>query len=177
MRSRKSGKSEQQARAPVVAIVMGSESDLPIIREAAKTLEELRIPCEVHIISAHRTPRRAAEFAEKAAGRGIKVIIAGAGGAAHLAGAIAARTVLPVIGVPIKTQDMAGLDSLLSTLQMPKGVPVATVAIDGARNAALLAAEILALGDAALTDELQNMRRRMETEIEEKSGQLGLMEE
>lgn len=177
MKDRKSCKGQRQAHAPVVAIALGSESDMPIMREAAKALEELQIPYELHIISAHRSPQRAAELAEEAAARGIKVIIAGAGGAAHLAGAIAARTVLPVIGVPIKTQELEGLDSLLSTLQMPKGVPVATVAINGARNAALLAAQMLALSDPGLAEELRNMRRRMEKEIEEKSRQLDLMEE
>jgi phosphoribosylaminoimidazole carboxylase PurE protein len=156
---------------------MGSESDMPVMREAAKALQELQIPHELHIISAHRTPRRAAEFAEGAAQRGIKVIIAAAGGAAHLAGAIAARTVLPVIGVPIKTQELEGLDSLLSTLQMPKGVPVATVAINGARNAAILAAQMLALGDPKLAEGLRNMRRRMEQETEQKSKELNPLEE
>ena len=137
---------------PLVSIVMGSDSDLEIMREAAKALEEFGIPYEMDVTSAHRAPRKTAEFARTAAGRGIQVIIAGAGGAAHLAGVIAAETTLPVIGVPIPTPALAGLDSLLATVQMPAGIPVATVAIGkaGAYNAGVLAAQMLALSDPGL---------------------------
>src|SRR5581483_11469862 len=132
---------------PLVAIVMGSDSDLEIMREAAKSLDEFGIPYEIDIASAHRSPARTAEFARQAAGRGIRVIIAGAGGAAHLAGVIAAETTLPVVGVPIPSTPLNGLDSLLSIVQMPAGIPVATVAIGkaGAANAGILAAQMLAL--------------------------------
>ena len=133
-----------------VGIVGGSRSDFPILEKAAAMLTELGIANELRVVSAHRTPDLLYEYGEAAAGRGIEVIIAGAGGAAHLPGMLAAKTILPVIGVPIPTQHLGGLDSLLSIVQMPRGVPVATVAIGNAENAAILAAEILALGDAAL---------------------------
>jgi len=133
-----------------VGIVGGSRSDFPTLEKAAALLTELGIANELRVVSAHRTPDLLYEYAEAAAGRGIEVIVAGAGGAAHLPGMLAAKTILPVIGVPIPTQHLGGLDSLLSIVQMPRGVPVATVAIGNAENAAILAAEILALGDAEL---------------------------
>ena len=136
--------------APLVGVVGGSRSDFPILEKAAALLTELGIPNELRVVSAHRTPDLLYRYAEEAPGRGIRVIVAGAGGAAHLPGMLAAKTILPVIGVPIPTQHLGGLDSLLSIVQMPRGVPVATVAIGNAENAALLAAEILALSDPAL---------------------------
>jgi 5-(carboxyamino)imidazole ribonucleotide mutase len=139
---------------PQVGIIMGSESDLPTMRQAAEALEEFAIAYEMRVVSAHRMPDDMAEYGRTAHTRGIKVIIAGAGGAAHLPGMTAAHTPLPVIGVPVQTQALGGLDSLLSIVQMPKGVPVATVAIGGARNAGLLAVQILATADPVLTDKL-----------------------
>jgi 5-(carboxyamino)imidazole ribonucleotide mutase len=133
-----------------VGIVGGSRSDFPVLEKAAALLTELGVANELRVVSAHRTPDLLYRYAEEASGRGIEVIVAGAGGAAHLPGMLAAKTILPVIGVPIPTQHLGGLDSLLSIVQMPRGVPVATVAIGNAENAAILAAEILALGDAAL---------------------------
>jgi 5-(carboxyamino)imidazole ribonucleotide mutase len=141
-------------RAPVVGVVGGSRSDFPILEKATALLEMLDIPCELKVVSAHRSPDHLFRYAEGAAGRGIRVIIAGAGGAAHLPGMLASKTLLPVIGVPVPTQHLGGLDSLLSIVQMPRGIPVATVAIGNAENAALLAAEILALGDPALGERL-----------------------
>ena len=141
-----------------VAIIMGSASDLPIVRKAIDMLAALEIPYEVHVYSAHRTPREAAAFTAAARENGFGVIIAAAGMAAHLAGAIAANTTLPVIGIPCKSAQLDGIDALLSTVQMPTGIPVATVAIDGAGNAALLAAEILALSDDALAQRLIDKR-------------------
>ena len=139
---------------PRVGIVGGSRSDFPTLERAAAVLSELGIPNELRVVSAHRTPDLMFDYAEAAAERGIEVIIAGAGGAAHLPGMIAAKTLLPVIGIPIATQQLGGLDSLLSIVQMPRGVPVATVAIGNAENAALLAARIIALRDAGLRDRL-----------------------
>ena len=140
---------------PLVGIVMGSDSDLPVMEAAADMLKEFRVPYELTIVSAHRTPERMAEYAKKASERGLKVIIAGAGGAAHLPGMVAAQTILPVIGVPVKASiSIDGWDSILSILQMPKGVPVATVALNGAANAGILAVEILATGDATLAKKL-----------------------
>ena len=141
-----------------VGIVMGSDSDLPIIRKCTDTLRTFEIPFEVHIYSAHRTPDEAGEFARSAAQNGFGVIIAAAGMAAHLAGAVAANTTLPVIGIPCKSANLDGLDALLSTVQMPSGIPVATVAIDGGVNAALLSAQILALSDEALAQKLLQKR-------------------
>jgi 5-(carboxyamino)imidazole ribonucleotide mutase len=135
---------------PIVGIVMGSDSDWPVMEPAAQALEEFDIPYEAHVLSAHRTPRRMLDYAEAAAGRGLRVIIAGAGGAAHLPGMVAAATPLPVIGVPRPLDRLDGLDSLLSIVQMPAGVPVATVGIGGGRNAGLLAVRILAASDAGL---------------------------
>ena len=137
-----------------VGILMGSASDLPIVKKGIDTLEALSIPYEVHVYSAHRTPLEAAEFTKNAKAQGFGVIIAAAGMAAHLAGAVAANTTLPVIGIPCKSSNLDGLDALLATVQMPSGIPVATVAIDGATNAALLAAEILALSDPELDAKL-----------------------
>jgi len=141
-------------RDAIVGIVGGSRSDFPILEKAMAVLEMLDVPCELRVVSAHRSPDHLFRYAETAAGRGIRVLIAGAGGAAHLPGMLAAKTTLPVIGVPIPTQHLGGLDSLLSIVQMPRGVPVATVAIGNAENAALLAVEILALSDAALAERL-----------------------
>lgn len=150
---------------PIVGIVMGSDSDLPVMRPAADVLTELGVPYEVRVVSAHRTPEDMIAYGTTAADRGLKVIIAGAGGAAHLPGMLASVTVLPVIGVPVRTGTMDGLDSLLSIVQMPRGVPVATVAVDNGQNAGLLAAEILALSDAALTAALQTRRTQMKTMV------------
>jgi len=152
-----------------VAIVMGSDSDLPVMQKAADFLAEMGIGFEMTVISAHRTPDRAFEFARTARERGVKVIIAGAGGAAHLPGVLAALTTLPVIGVPIDSSPLSGVDALYAIVQMPPGVPVATVGINGARNAAILAVEILALSDAALTERLDQFRRRMAEEVEAKA--------
>ena len=141
-----------------VGIVMGSGSDLPVVRKAAETLASFGVPHEVHVYSAHRTPAQAAQFAKEAREKGFGVLIAAAGMAAHLAGALAARTTLPVIGIPLKSSVMDGVDALLSTVQMPSGIPVATVAVDGAVNAALLAVQILAVEDAALAEKLDAHR-------------------
>lgn len=143
-----------------VGIVMGSASDLPVVRKAIDTLASFEIPYEVHVYSAHRTPAEAAAFAKNARANGFGVMIAAAGMAAHLAGAVAAQTTLPVIGIPCKSTNLDGIDALLSTVQMPSGIPVATVAIDGATNAALLAAQILALSDDALAEKLDAKRAK-----------------
>ncbi len=152
---------------PLVAIVMGSESDLPQVKPASEMLDQLGIPHEMHIASAHRTPDRAIALAQDARRRRLRVIIAAAGGAAHLAGVLAAHTTLPVIGLPIASGPLAGLDALLATVQMPNGVPVATVAISGARNAALLAAEILAIEDLGLAQRLTDLREGMAQRVDE----------
>ncbi len=146
---------------PRVGIVGGSRSDFPTLEKAQALLDELGVPSELRVVSAHRTPDWLFRYAETAAGRGIEVIIAGAGGAAHLPGMLASKTLLPVIGVPIPTQHLGGLDSLLSIVQMPRGVPVATVAIGNAENAAILAAEILALGDSAVRGRVEAHREAM----------------
>jgi 5-(carboxyamino)imidazole ribonucleotide mutase len=158
---------------PIVSIVMGSDSDLEIMQEAGKSLEGFGIPYEIDVTSAHRSPDRSADFAQKAASRGIRVIIAGAGGAAHLAGVIAAHTTLPVIGVPI-TSVLNGLDSLLSTVQMPAGIPVATVAIGkaGATNAGILAAQILALSDEGIAKKMVQHKTKLAQGVDEKSKKL-----
>ena len=155
-----------------VAVVMGSASDVPVMEGAVQALREFGVGVEVRVLSAHRTPDDALDFARNAAGRGFRVVIAGAGGAAHLAGVLAAATPLPVIGVPIAGGDLGGIDSLLAMVQMPKGVPVATVAVNGARNAGLLAVRILALSDAALAtaydrsrDELAAQVRKADDEV------------
>ena len=141
-----------------IAIIMGSDSDLPIVERGINVLREYGVPFEVHVYSAHRTPTEAAEFVKNAEKNGFGVIIAAAGMAAHLAGAVAANTVLPVIGIPISSKNTGGVDALLSTVQMPSGIPVATVAIDGATNAALLAIEILALSEPTLAEKLKEAR-------------------
>lgn len=146
---------------------MGSDSDLTVMRPAADVLTELGVPHEVRIVSAHRTPQDMVSYGETAAARGLKVIIAGAGGAAHLPGMLAAVTVLPVIGVPVRSAALDGVDSFLSIVQMPRGVPVATVAIDNGHNAGLLAAEILAISDPALTELLRERRDQMKTMVAE----------
>jgi len=162
------------ASKPVVSIVMGSDSDLEIMREAANTLHDFGIPHEIDVTSAHRSPARTSEFARAAAGRGVKVIIAGAGGAAHLAGVIAAETTLPVIGVPIPSSSLQGLDSLLATVQMPAGIPVPTLAIGkaGATNAGILAAQILALSDERLAQKMREHKQKLVKSVEEKSAKL-----
>ncbi|MBI2844131.1 MAG: 5-(carboxyamino)imidazole ribonucleotide mutase [Armatimonadetes bacterium] len=148
-----------------VAIVMGSKSDAGVMQPAADVLREFGINCEVHVISAHRTPKRATEFAEGAVDAGFKAIIAGAGGAAHLAGVMAAFTPLPVIGVPVKSAALNGLDSLLSTVQMPSGVPVATVSIDGAKNAGILAAQIIGVSDPEIRRKIVEYKERMAEQV------------
>jgi 5-(carboxyamino)imidazole ribonucleotide mutase len=148
-----------------VAVVMGSASDVPIMEGAVEALREFKIPVEVRVLSAHRTPDDAIDFARTAADRGLKVVIAGAGGAAHLAGVLAAATALPVIGVPIVFGELGGIDSLLAMVQMPKGIPVATVAVNGARNAGLLAVRMLALADPALAEALVAHREVMAAQV------------
>jgi 5-(carboxyamino)imidazole ribonucleotide mutase len=157
------------SEAPRVGIIMGSQSDWPTLKAAAEILDQLGIAYESKIVSAHRTPERLYSYAKAAAGRGLKVIIAGAGGAAHLPGMTASMTVLPVLGVPIETKALKGMDSLLSIVQMPGGVPVATFAIGeaGAKNAALHAAAVLALSDAALATRLQDWRKRQTDSVSE----------
>ena len=155
-----------------VAVIMGSDSDLPVVSKAISKLKDFGIPVEAHVMSAHRTPAAAMDFAWHAADNGFGVIIAAAGKAAHLAGVLAAHTILPVIGIPIKSSTLDGLDSLLSTVQMPSGIPVATVAIDGAENAAILAAQILAVEDAELQGRLKAMKREMENSVLEKDRKL-----
>jgi 5-(carboxyamino)imidazole ribonucleotide mutase len=150
---------------PSVGIIMGSDSDLPVMQEAADILVELGVSHEMTIVSAHRTPARLYEYAASARERGLKVIIAGAGGAAHLPGMAAAITELPVIGVPVKSRALSGEDSLLSIVQMPPGVPVATVAINGAKNAGILAAQILGAGDAAVLDRVAQYKRDLEAMV------------
>lgn len=159
---------------PQVLIVMGSESDLPVMEEGAKVLAEFGVPYELRISSAHRSPQRTAALAAEAAGRGVRVIIAGAGMAAHLAGVVAAETVLPVIGVPIGGGALNGVDALYSTVQMPGGIPVATMAIGkaGARNAGIFAVQILAVGDPKLTERLMAFREAMAREVEGKDRKL-----
>jgi phosphoribosylaminoimidazole carboxylase PurE protein len=159
---------------PLVSIVMGSDSDLDIMREAAKALEGFGIAYEMDVTSAHRSPDRTADYAKSAAQRGVRVIIAGAGGAAHLAGVIAAHTILPVIGVPIPSTSLNGLDSLLATVQMPAGIPVATVAIGkpGATNAGILAAQILGLSDPDVARKLGDHKNKLASGVEDKSRNL-----
>ena len=158
----------------IVSIVMGSDSDLEIMREAAKALDEFGISYEMDVTSAHRSPDRTADYARKAAARGVQVIIAGAGGAAHLAGVIAAHTTLPVIGVPIPSTSLNGMDSLLAIVQMPAGIPVATVAIGkpGATNAGILAAQILGIADEAVAAKLDAYKQKLASGVEQKSQKL-----
>lgn len=152
-----------------VAVIMGSDSDLPVVADAIKRLKEFEIPFEVKVLSAHRTPAQAEQFASTAAENGFGVIIAAAGKAAHLGGVIAAYTTLPVIGLPIKSSTLDGLDSLLSIVQMPSGIPVATVAINGAANAAILAAQILALSESTLAEKLTAYKRKMAEDVMKKN--------
>ncbi len=152
-----------------IGIVMGSDSDLPVVEKAITTLEKFGVPFEVHVYSAHRTPIEAKEFAQNARKNGFGAMIAAAGKAAHLAGAIAANTTLPVIGIPIKSSTLDGLDALLATVQMPAGIPVATVAIDGAENAALLAMQVLAATDVALAEKLDAARAETAQKVLEKN--------
>ena len=153
---------------PQVSIIMGSISDMSVMEEAARFLNQMEIPFEIKALSAHRTPDKVAEYAQEASQRGIKVIIAGAGGAAHLPGIIAAYTSIPVIGVPVKSaKSLEGLDSILSILQMPAGIPVATMALDGARNAAIFAARILALSDSNLAERMIDFQHNLNLKIEE----------
>jgi 5-(carboxyamino)imidazole ribonucleotide mutase len=159
-----------------VAVIMGSDSDLPVMKAAVGTLRGMKVPVELRVMSAHRTPDEAAAFARNAREAGFGVIIAAAGKAAHLAGVLAAHTTLPVIGVPIKSSTLDGLDALLSTVQMPSGVPVATVAIDGAQNAALLAVQMLAIEDAALADRLSEHKAALAEAVRAKDAALRLEE-
>ena len=157
---------------PLVGIIMGSDSDLPVMYKAAEMLDKLEVPYEITIVSAHRTPDRMAQYAKSAASRGIKVIIAGAGGAAHLPGMVAAQTALPVIGVPVQTKTLSGLDSLYSIVQMPPGIPVATVAINGALNAGLLAAKMLGAFDDEIMARVEAYSRELCAMVEEKAQKL-----
>ncbi|WP_041722824.1 5-(carboxyamino)imidazole ribonucleotide mutase [Caldicellulosiruptor saccharolyticus] len=157
---------------PLVGIIMGSDSDLPVMKEAAKVLEDFGIEYEMTIVSAHRTPERMFKYAKEAEERGIEVIVAGAGGAAHLPGMVASISNLPVIGVPVKTSSLNGLDSLLSIVQMPAGVPVATVAINNAKNAGILAAEILGVKYPEIRKKIAEYKERMKNEVEEKAKEL-----
>lgn len=154
------------------AVVMGSDSDLPVVEKALQTLREFGVPFEAHVMSAHRTPAEACAFAASAREKGFGVVIAAAGKAAHLAGVLAGHTTLPVIGIPMKSSTLDGLDALLATVQMPAGVPVATVAIDGAENAALLAVQMLALGDQELARKLEQKKRDMAAKVLEKDQKL-----
>lgn len=156
----------------LVGIIMGSDSDLPVMQAAAVALDELGVAYEMTIVSAHRTPGRLYDYAQSAVDRGLRVIVAGAGGAAHLPGMAAALTPLPVIGVPVKTSSLSGQDSLLSIVQMPAGVPVATVAINGARNAGILAAQILGASDPALRDRIVAFKRDLESMVLEKAARM-----
>ncbi len=155
-----------------VAVLMGSDSDLPVMEKAVEALREMGIPFEVKVISAHRIPEKVEQYAKEARGRGLEAIIAGAGLAAHLAGAVAAHTTLPVIGVPLKSGALSGVDALYATVQMPPGVPVATVAVDGARNAAILAGQILSIKHPEIAAKLEEMRAKMKRDVEMKSEEI-----
>jgi 5-(carboxyamino)imidazole ribonucleotide mutase len=161
---------------PLVGIIMGSDSDLPIMSAAAKMCEEFGIAYELSIVSAHRTPERLVEYSKSATKRGLKVIIGGAGGAAHLPGMVAAITPLPVIGVPVKGSNLEGMDSLLSIVQMPGGVPVATVAVNGAKNAGILAAQIIGSSDETIQEKVLSYKQKMKEEVEEKIDKLETLE-
>jgi phosphoribosylaminoimidazole carboxylase PurE protein len=169
-----STQSNQSTQAPVVGIIMGSDSDLPVMQEAFEVLTNFGIPAEITVASAHRSPQRVSEYASSAKRRGLKVLIAGAGGAAHLAGVLAAETSLPVIGVPIESSPLTGWDALLSTVQMPAGVPVATMAVGkaGAKNAAILAAQILALANSKLQERLEHFKEELAEKVAEKAATL-----
>ncbi len=164
--------SENTPQQPLIGIIMGSDSDWPTMRAAAEACREFGVAYETRVVSAHRTPDDMAEYARTAAARGLRVIIAGAGGAAHLPGMVASHTVLPVIGVPVESKALKGMDSLLSIVQMPAGIPVATVAIGNARNAGLLAIQILGISDAALTDKLIDYRAKIAQESRDKTAKL-----
>lgn len=157
---------------PLVGIIMGSDSDLPVMRAAIEMCEEFEIAYEVDIVSAHRTPEKLVAYSTSAEERGLKVIIAGAGGAAHLPGMVASLTVLPVIGVPVRSSSLDGMDSLLSIVQMPGGVPVATVAINGAKNAGILAAQIIGSNDSELRKKIAVYKNKLKSEVEQKSEKL-----
>lgn len=160
---------------PLVGIIMGSDSDLPVLKEAALVLEELEVSYELTIVSAHRTPERMFHYAQQAEHRGLDVIIAGAGGSAHLPGMVASLTPLPVIGVPVKTSHLQGLDSLLSIVQMPAGVPVATVAINNAKNAGILAAQIVGVKYPIIRDHVKQYKKKLETLVHDKAQNLETM--
>jgi 5-(carboxyamino)imidazole ribonucleotide mutase len=165
-------KSENYMNQPIVGIIMGSDSDLPTMKDAIEVCEEFNIPCEVAIVSAHRTPERMVEYAQTAHQRGLKVIIAGAGGAAHLPGMVASLTPLPVIGVPVPSRHLQGLDSLYSIVQMPAGIPVATVAIGNSKNAGLLAVQILAVYQPELLERVLQYRKTLSESVMKKQTQL-----
>lgn len=154
---------------PLIGVLMGSDSDLPVMEQAAEVLKGLGVPYELEILSAHRLPEKTASYAKTARGRGLEVLIAGAGMAAHLAGVLASHTTLPVIGVPLKSGALNGVDALYATVQMPSGIPVATVAIDGAKNAAYLACEILSIKYPEISQKLESYRSEMRSSLEEKS--------
>lgn len=170
--SKSSSVKSASSKTPDVGIIMGSDSDLETMKEAAKVLQEFEIPYEIRVVSAHRTPDDMADYAKTAIGRGLKVIIAGAGGAAHLPGMTASHTTLPVIGVPVVSRTLSGVDSLYSIVQMPAGIPVATVAIGNAKNAGLLAAQILSIADKSLQEKLQDYRKNMAEESRAKNKKL-----
>jgi len=157
---------------PIIGIIIGSDSDLPVMNDAAKIFDEFGVHYEITVVSAHRTPDRAHEYAKTAVERGLKIIIAAAGGAAHLAGVTAAQTPIPVIGVPIKTEALNGMDSLYSTVQMPPGVPVATVAINGAKNAAILAVEMLGIADESMRKKIADYKKKMNDAVLEKAAKM-----
>ena len=157
---------------PQVGVIMGSDSDFPVMKDAVQVLQKFSIPFEVEIVSAHRTPKKLFEYASSAEARGFRAIIAGAGGAAHLPGMTASLTIVPVIGVPVRTRTLEGVDSLFSIVQMPSGIPVATVAIDNATNAGLLAAEIIGLSDKRVAAKLRLHRRQMDQNVRKKSKRL-----
>ena len=158
-----------------VAIIMVSDSDQPVVKDSVKELKKFNVPYEVHVMSAHRTPEQASEFSKNAVKNGFGVIISAAGKAAHLGGVLAAHTILPVIGIPIKSSTLDGLDALLATVQMPKGIPVATVAIDGAGNAGILAVQMLALSDPELAEKLETMKKDMADAVVEKDKKIQAM--
>lgn len=160
------------SESPLVGVVMGSDSDWRVMSDASQVLSDFTIPHEVEVVSAHRTPDKLIRYGREARARGLKVIVAGAGGAAHLPGMLASVTALPVIGVPVKLASLDGLDSLLSIVQMPAGIPVATVSIDGAKNAGLLAARILASSDERLAERVEQYARALEAQVEEKNARL-----
>ena len=169
LKTNRNQQTERMFNRKKVGIIMGSDSDLPVVEKAINTLKEYGVPYEVHVYSAHRTPIEAAEFSKNARANGFGAIIAAAGMAAHLAGAVAANTTLPVIGIPVKSASLDGMDALLSTVQMPSGIPVATVAINGAANAALIAIQILAVEDKNLADKLDDARKKAAQTVLEKN--------